>query len=376
MKTLRIIKTTICFSLCAILLLAGCQSSPSAGGTPSGAADLNIAVVVFGTFGDNGFNDLSKTGLERAISQLGIRGEAFESGGYDITRIEPLLLDLCEEGNYDAIFVMGAACREAAENASSQFPNQKFILFDAVASYADKNLPNIASVTFRQNEASFLGGVLAGYVTTSDMKYSNSGKTVGIVLLRDNAVINDFLVGFIDGCRYIDRDIRILSAYNNSASDVAKAKELSINMASQGADVIFGVASLATLGVVDACKERNIYAIGVDNDVALQIMPSDPAAARLVLTSVLKNTDVAVFRAIKAMQNDVGELKWGAVESVGFEEGCVGLAKNDIFDTLPQDIKDLLLKVEIDIISGALVVSSAFGMTTEEVAALRDTVAR
>lgn len=389
MKSKKIISMILALVLCLSLVFTGCTPAENNGGketdapsqgtqgneetkAPTPKSDLNIAVVVFGSFGDNGFNDMSKAGLERAIEELGIRGQAFESGGYDITKIEPLLLDLCEDGEYDAILTMGAACREATENASAQYPDQKFVIYDAEASYADKDLPNIASVTFRQNEASFLGGVIAGYVTTSDMEHANADKTVGAVLLRDNATINDFLVGYIEGCHYVDKDIRILSAYNNSASDSAKAKELALNMANQGADIVFGVCSLATLGVVDGCKEKNSYVIGVDNDTAMQVKGSDPVAAALVVSSVLKNTDEAVYRTIAAMVNDPDAVKWGEVESVGFNENCVGLARNEYYEQLPQELKDLLEQIEEDIISGKITVSSAFGMTTEEITALRD----
>ena len=379
MKIHRKFKAVICIALCTLVLLttAACRTSPGTTLPVSDdTRDLNIAVVVFGAFGDNGFNDLSRIGLERAIDELGVSGRAFETGGYDITRIEPLLLDLCEDGEFDVIFVMGAACREAAENASMQFPDQRFILFDAVASYDERDLPNIASVTFRQNEASFLAGVLAAYVTNSDMEHTNSDNTVGVVLLRDNAVINDFLVGFIEGNHFVDEGIRILSAYNNSAVDTANAKELTINMAIQGADVVFGVTALATLGVVDGARERGIYAIGVDNDIAMQIKAFDEDAAQMVITSVLKNTDVAVFRAIEAMLDGMDNIKWGAEESLGFEESAVGLARNEFFYALSQEIRDKLDQVERDIISGAIQVSTAFGMTTDEVAALREAAAR
>lgn len=394
MKKSKISSLALVLSLCLALLLSACSSAASstsvassAQSTPSASAsnptesitpvDLNIAIVVFGAFGDNGFNDMSKQGLERAIDELGIKGQAFESGGYDITKVEPLILDLCEDASYDAIFTMGAACREATENAAAQFPDQKFVVFDAEATYAEKDLPNIASVTFRQNEAAFLGGVVAGYTTTNDMEKANKDKTVGVVLLRDNAVINDFLVGYIEGCHYIDKDIKILSAYNNSASDTAKSKELTINMASQGADVIFGVASLATLGVIDGCKEKGIYAIGVDNDMAMQLKTTDESAASLILTSVLKNTNVAVFRTINSMATAPEAVKWGAVESVGFTENCVGIAKTDVYKKLvPAELQGIIETCEADIISGKIVVSTAFGMPTEDVAALRETAAK
>lgn len=380
-------------ALCLALLLTACgggggaatttpnqpvqSQEPVAPETPDTPVQpLNVAVVVFGSFGDNGFNDMSKAGLDRAIAELGTTGQAFESGGYDITKVEPLILDLCEDGAYDVILTMGAACREATENASAQFPDQKFVVYDAEASYAEKNLPNIASVTFRQNEASFLGGVISGYVTTSDMDLANGDKTVGAVLLRDNATINDFLVGYIEGNKYVDADIKVLSAYNNSASDSAQAKELALNMANQGADIVFGVCSLATLGVVNGCKEKNIYALGVDSDIALQVEASDADAAALVLSSVLKNTDEAVYRTIAAMTNNPDSVLWGQTESVGFTENCVGLARNDYFNTLPQELRDLLDQCEADIISGKITVGTAFGLSTDDMAALRDNAAK
>lgn len=380
-KVLRLLSLLLCMALVFTACGTNGNSSSTSESNPDSqdstpeTTPLNVAVVVFGSFGDNGFNDMSKAGLERAIADLGITGQAFESGGYDITKIEPLLLDLCEDG-YDVILTMGAACREATENASAQFPDQKFVIYDAEASYSEKDLPNIASVTFRQNEASFLGGVISGYVTTSELEHANADKTVGVVLLRDNTTINDFLIGYIEGNKYVDEEIKILSAYNNSASDSAQAKELALNMANQGADIVFGVCSLATLGVVDGCKEKNIYALGVDSDIALQVEASDPDTAALVLSSVLKNTDQAVYRTISAMVNDPDAVLWGKTEAVGFTENCVGLARNSYFETLPDGLKDMLTQCEADIISGKIVVSTAFGLSTDEMAEVRDNAAK
>lgn len=262
--------------------------------------------------------------------------------------------------------------REVLENVSKEYPDQKFYLFDASVDYKNGTFENVYCNTFLQNEASFLAGIVAASMTTADMENINQDLVVGNVLLMDMAVINDFMVGFIEGCQYVEPDIKINNAYVG-AVDAAKAKDMAIAMYQQKADIVFPVAASAGLGVIEAAKEQDGYVIGVDSDQAMALMDSDPEAANRIMTSVLKRSDVAIYRVISMMIKD--QVSWGTSDPLGMEEGGVGLAKNEVYEKLvTEEVRNRVEDVEKKIAAGEITVGTAYGMETEEITKLRDSV--
>lgn len=365
--------------VCVLLIgmFAGCGSSAddSSGGngeTTEGKS-LNVALVVAGSLGDKGFNDSAKAGVDMAAEEFGVTSQVVEIPSSDKTRYEPTLLDLADTGEYDLIIASGNAMREVLENVSKEYPEQKFYLFDAAVNYDNGTFENVYCNTFLQNEASFLAGVVAAGMTTSGaLEDLNDDAIVGNVLLMDMAVINDFMVGFMEGCQYVNPDIKINSAYIG-AVDAAKAKDMAMTMYQQNADIVFQCAASAGLGVIEAGKEQNGYVIGVDSDQAMALMESDPDAANRILTSVLKRSDMAIYRVISMMME--GTVPWGTSEALGMEDSCVGLAKNSVYESLvSEDVRAMVEEAEQKIASGEITVSTAYGMETEEIARMRDSV--
>ena len=358
----------------ALGLMTGCSNNTSGTTTPTtDEKPFNVALVIAGSLGDKGFNDSANAGVNMAKEAYGVTAQVIEIPSSDKTRYEPTLLDLADTGEYDLIIASGNAMREVLENVSKEYPEQKFYLFDASVDYNNGEFENVYCNTFLQNEASFLAGVVAAGMTTSDtLEGLNEEAIIGNVLLMDMAVINDFMVGYIEGAQYVNKDVKVNSAYIN-AVDAAKAKDMATAMFQQKCDVVFSVAASAGLGVIEAGKEQAKYVIGVDSDQAMALMESDPEAANRILTSVLKRSDMAIFRVITNMIE--GNVPWGTTEALGMEEECVGLAKNSVYETLvPEEVRNLVEDVEAKIANGEIVVSTAYGMTTEEITQMRDTV--
>ena len=238
------------------------DTAPANGTEPSKDAPqdvLNVALVVAGSLGDKGFNDSAKAGVDMAAESYGVTSQIVELPSSDKTKFEPTLLDLADTGKYDLIIASGNAMREILEKVSKEYPEQKFYLFDAAVDYSNGAFENVYCNTFLQNEASFLAGVVAAGMTTSGaLENLNEDNLVGNVLLMDMAVINDFMVGFIEGCQYVDPDIKINSAYIGGV-DAAKAKDIAMAMYQQKADIVFQVAASAGLGVIEAGKEQKGY---------------------------------------------------------------------------------------------------------------------
>ncbi len=319
---------------------------------------LRVVLYLNGTLGDKSFFDSAARGLEMAEEELGVFTRVVE-GSYDPARWEPDIAQLCE-GDWDIIIAGTWQLQEYLEKYAPQYPDKNFFTFDTSVNYDKGGLDNVYSILYSQNEASFVTGVLAALVTESNMEAANDDLSVGFLGGMDIPVINDFKVGFEEGVAYINPAIDVKVAYAGAFSDPAKGKELTLAMYDQGVDIIFNVAGETGLGGLDAAKERQAYALGVDSDQYLLFEESDPEKAEWIVTSMMKNVDLSIFRALE-MHLD-GTLPYGTAEVLGFAENGVGLAQNENYEQLvPAEFKDVVQDVADKIVSGEITVSTAIG---------------
>lgn len=207
-------------------------------------------------------------------------------------------------------------------------------------------------MTYKQNEGSYLAGLYAGLMSQS--------KIVGVIGGQDIPVINDFIVGYKQGAK--DAGVpeqNVIVQYAGGWNDPAKGKEIALAMYQQGADIVFNVAGGTGVGIFQAAQEVNKYAIGVDSDQALIIETTNPEQAKHILTSMMKNVDNSLYRAIKLYLE--GKLPFGQAEALGIAEGGVGLAKNKYYEEMtPADVKAKIDQAEKDILEGKIVVDTVF----------------
>jgi basic membrane protein A and related proteins len=328
--------------------------------------ELSIILLIPGRLGDKSFFDSANRGMSLIKEQLGVKTKVVEIGT-DSTKWEPSLLDAVE-GPYD-IIISGNTMTELMNATAVKYPNKRFINFDTSIEATPKN---VYSMFYSTNDVGFLAGATAALVTGSKMTLANPDKKIGFLGGMDIPGINDFLVGYIEGARYVDKRMKVFVSYAGSFTDPAKGKELSLVQYNSGVDISYNVAGGTGLGLIDAAKDKNRYAIGVDSDQAALFSDTDPVKAQHILTSTVKNIDQAILRAVKL--HIAGTLPYGSHEVLGVKAGGVGLARNAYYLTIPADIRAKLDKITADISSGAIKVDSAFDMTSEQVKALRDSV--
>ncbi len=322
------------------------------------APKLKVVLYINGTLGDKSFFDSAARGVQKAAKELPITAKVIE-GTYDSSRWEPDIAQL-SEGDWDVIIAGTWELQEAVEKYAPQYPKKKFITYDNSVSYEKGGLGNVYSILYKQNEGSFLAGALAAMVTESRMPLVNKQKIIGFLGGMDIPVINDFKVGYVQGAKYIDPSIQVLVSYVGSWQDAAKGKELALAQYDQGADIAFNVAGQAGLGLLDAAKDKQKYAIGVDSDQYLMVKDSDPVKASFIVTSVQKNVDNSLYRAIKGTLD--GTIKYGAAEALGFKEGGISLSENENYVKLvPADMRARIAAIQKKLVSGAIKVDTAFG---------------
>lgn len=369
----------------AMLMLVACGKSTSSASAPAsananstsaaaGSADsnqeLNIVLVV-SLLGDKSFNDNAWSGLQKlAEAHSNVKVKAIEIG-YEPSKIEPTLMEVAPK--YDIVVTGTFEFAEYVQIVAPQFPETKFIHYDASVDYENLDLSNVVTIEYKANEASFLGGYLAAKMTTIEDPRLNPEKLIGVVCSVDIPVINDFLVGYIDGALAADPDMKVAISYIGSFNDVAKAKELALNQFSSGVDILFGVAGGGNMGMFDAAIEKDRLTIGVDSDQAMIFHDSRPEVSAVILSSVMKNVGESLFLTLEKELK--GELVWGQGTVVGIKEGGVGLADNQYYqENVPEEIRKEIEEVYQKLANGELTVRSSYGMSTEELDKIRNSV--
>ncbi|MGI6631471.1 MAG: BMP family ABC transporter substrate-binding protein [Bacillota bacterium] len=349
----------------AAIALMGCapeaepETPPTGGGSDLPGAGKKVILLVSGTLGDKSFFDSAQVGMERIRDELGCEVKTLEMG-VDPAKWEPTLADVSGQ-DWDLIIAGTWQMVDNIAKVAPQFPDKKYVIFDTTLDYTKAPYENVYSITYKQNEGSYLAGALAALVTTSDMPKANPEKIIGFLGGQDQDVINDFLVGYIEGAKAVVPDIKVAISYVNSFTDPAKGKEMSLAQYDMGADIGFNVAGGSGLGQLDAAKEKDRYAIGVDSDQAMLFKDTDPEKANLTLTSMLKRIDNSLFRAVEMFLE--GTCPFGSAENLGMEADAVGLSENEFYAAnVPQEIKDKIVELKAKLMSGEIKVSTAFGM--------------
>ena len=354
--------------LAAILLVvallataaAGCAkepvSTPASTSTPTStvpvaaasSAGLKTAMVTdVGGLGDRGFNDLSYAGLRRASEELGAEIAVLESKRTaDCARN---ITQLAAAG-YTPVFAVGYLMTGAVTQLAPRFAGVTFagidIVFDPLAA-------NVIGLSFKEQEAGYLAGVVAGKLTTrTDVDPRiNAKRVVGFVGGMKIPPVQRFEAGFIAGVRSVAPDVRVKSVYTGSFTDARRGRAAARSLIKGGADIVFAAAGSCGNGAAKACKRDRALFIGVDADQYNTIA----GIGDTIVTSAIKRVDNVVFLTVADAA--AGNLKGGANRVFGLAEDGVGLAPYHEWDArLPQDIKDAVAKATDDVVSGAVTV--------------------
>ncbi|MDO4764465.1 MAG: BMP family ABC transporter substrate-binding protein [Eubacteriales bacterium] len=335
--------------LCFSLVACG-QSGDKKEGTSKEGAKKRICIVYTGNLGDKSYNDSCNAGAERAKKDFGIELKSLE--GTTAQEWEANLVAACEEG-YDLVIGASSNIADYITKHAANYPNVKFAVIDTTV-----DLPTVASISFAQNEGSFLAGAAAAMFTQkTDIDGVNAEKVIGWVGGMDIPVLHDFYIGYEQGAKYVDPDVKILQAFAGSWIDPLKGKELTLAQYEQGADIVMNVASGTGNGILEAAKEAKKYAIGVD-------LNQDNDQPGHVLTSMVKRVDNACYLVIQSVVED--KFQGGKTQYLSLKEGGVSLTDFSVIEQalgekFPKDIVEKCKELEQKIISGEIKVKNYEG---------------
>lgn len=297
---------------------------------PALAEDRPAALIISQSgLGDQSYNDLANTGFQAALKETGIEGRTVESK--EVVAQADEILRRASDGGFGLIVDLEFAHGEPIAAVAKDYPDTDYVILNQVVPG-----DNIASVVFREQEGSYLAGVLAAQMTTlKDVPGINDKPVLGVIGGTKSAGIDKFVVGFIEGAKSVNPDIDVKVAYSNNFADPAIGVQMANAMFDEGADIVYHIAGGTGIGVIEAAKERGAYAIGVDTD-------QDGLAPGHVLTSMIKRGDVAVERIVTDYAAD--KFPKGQTISLGLAEDGVGLSEMKYTkDIIPADV---LAKVE------------------------------
>jgi basic membrane protein A len=329
-------------SLAALSLVVAACGGDDDGGS-SGSGDGIKAGIAFDTGGrgDGTFNDSAASGGERATSELGAQITELEAT-VDEDRKANLEL-LAGDGN-EVIVGVGFMFTDPMAEVAAANPDITFGIVDSVVE-AD----NVKSLLFAEEQGSFLVGAAAALKSETGI--------IGFIGGQEIDLIKKFEAGYTAGAKYINPDIVVEVQYLGPAGDnsawgnVAGAKEIAAGWYAAGADVIYTAAGGSGAGTVEAAIEAGKWAIGVDSDE--YITRGTPEAQAVILTSMIKRVDVAVFETVKAVAD--GD-KTGGIKVFDLSNDGVGYATSGDYLT---DFIEQLEEIKAAIISGDITVPTA-----------------
>ena len=311
--------------------------APAGSDAPAGDVIAGIAFDTGGR-GDGTFNDSAATGGERAASELGVEIKELEAA---VDEDRKANLELLASGGAQVIVGVGFMFTDPMTEIAAANPDIHFGIVDSVV-----EAPNVSSLLFAANEGSFLVGAAAALKSTTG--------EIGFIGGQEIDLIKAFEAGYTAGAKYVNPDIVVNVKYLGPAGDnsawgnVAGAKEIAAGWYAAGTDIIYTAAGGSGAGTIEAAIEAGKWAIGVDSDQYLT--SGDEAAQAVILTSMIKRVDVAVFETIKAsVEGDTsGGIKMFDLSNDGVGYSTSGGYLDDVVSQL-DEIKAKIVAGEIEV---------------------------
>jgi basic membrane protein A and related proteins len=317
-------------------------TTAACGGLGGGGSSIKIGLVTdVGGLNDKSFNALANQGRLDGQKDFGVTTSVTESKKQE--DYVPNLTNYAQQ-NYDLVIAVGFLMTNQTWKVAKQFPNVKFAIIDgAPADDAGKteNLPNVANLFFKEQEAGYLVGVIA-----ATMAKDKVGKATHNTVCSMGGIpippVDHYIAGYQDAVKAVSPTTTILNGYSNDFVDQAKGKEVGLNHISKNCDILFQVAGGSGLGYIAAAKEKGVYAIGVDAD-------QKDVAPGTVITSALKRVNKAVYDTIKAVK----EGKYKAGDNF-FSAANDGIGYGTLDPAVPANAKSAAEQALNDIKSGKI----------------------
>jgi basic membrane protein A len=304
-------------------------------------------VYATGGLGDGSFNDQAQQGIQQAVEDFNVEyqpaqpDEVAQFGNYQqqfASSTDP---------DYDLVSCIGFLQSDALSETATNYPEQNFQIVDSVV-----DEPNVGSYVFREHEGSYLVGVLAAHLTSMSFS-AGAGSTdsdstnVGFVGGVESSLIQKFEAGFTAGVKATNDDIDVQTSYVGDFNDPSGGQSAALSMYNSGSDIVFHAAGNTGTGVFQAAQEEGRFAIGVDRDQSV----TKESYANVILASMVKRVDTAVYNAVEATVND--SFQGGQTTTLGLDDdGVACVYGQQLGSEIPEDVKTAVSDARQGIMDG------------------------
>ncbi|ACL26597.1 BMP family lipoprotein [Chloroflexus aggregans] len=320
-------------------------AAPTAAPTtaPTDSSKPRIALVTdLGKVNDGTFNEFAHLGALRAAQEFGLEYKYIETQAQ--ADYEKNIQTFVDEG-FDVIITVGFLIADATKKFAAEHPD---IIFIGVDQFYEPGTvtDNLVGLQFREDQAGFLAGALAGMMTKTN--------TIGIVAGQEIPPVKRFKNGFDNGARYVNPNINLLGVYLPTFIDPALGASTAQQMIGEGADVIFGAGGPTGSGAIKEAAARGVFVIGVDQDEYVTTFANGSApGADKILSSAIKRVDVAVYDQVKAVVN--GTFKGNGIALYEAANGGIGYADyHDTANIVPPEVKARMEQILAELTNGTL----------------------
>ncbi|MGB9963364.1 BMP family lipoprotein [Halobacterium hubeiense] len=360
------IKATAGIGAAGLAGVAGCTGGPSGDGdgettdgstgttddsegTTSDGSDATHVGMVYATggLGDGSFNDQAQTGIQQAAEDFDV--EYSESQPDEVAQFSDYQQQYAgsTDPDYDLVSCIGFLQADSLSETAANYPEQNFQIVDSTV-----DEPNVGSYVFREHEGSYLVGVLAAHLTSMSFS-AGAGSTqsdstnVGFIGGVESSLIQKFEAGFTAGVKATNDDIDVQTTYVGSFNDTTAGQEAANSMYNSGSDIVFHAAGNTGTGVFQAAQDQERFAIGVDRDQSV----TKDSYANVILASMVKRVDTAVYNAVEATVND--NFQGGDTTTLGLDDdGVACVYGQQLGDEIPEDVKTAVSEARQSIMDG------------------------
>ncbi|MEN6621804.1 MAG: BMP family ABC transporter substrate-binding protein [Smithella sp.] len=347
---------TFVIVLCVSVVSLAAWSSKPADAAAANSDEKTEVYILIKNRGDLSYWDSMAGGGDRAAQDFADKANihVIETTA-DVTANLDAMYEAADNGAN--LIITASDYKDNLVKISNEYPEISCaIVGEDLRSRSDK----IYGINFKTSDASFLAGIVAADVASSNLEGASGNKTVGFIGGMDETlVIQEYFMGYIQGAKFYDPSIKIVSNYVGAWNDPDTAKTQALTQYNDAkADIIFAAAGGSGNGVHTAAAEAGKYVIGVDSNQAL-MYANDPDIQKRFVTSVIKEIGNAVYRTIDSYLAD-GTFPYGEYQILGMKDDTVSIVEDETLDTfLSEKGKEKLEEAKDKITSGEIIVESA-----------------
>ena len=285
---------------------------------------LKVALVTPGPFNGSGWNQNAVKALENIESELGAK--TFKVAAKDANDAYTSFRKFAEQNKVNIVIGHAGEYQSPKAVEIADAEANRGVTF--LISGSEKTEKNVVGVRFLLEDATYVLGQLAASMTKTNK--------LACIGPEKWPVIESTFYAFEEGAKSVKPGIEVRVVWTQSSSDVARAKEQTLQLISEGVDFIFHNANEAAKGIFEAVqqnKDKGVLVFGANDDQALSMPQFDD----VILASASLDIPGAYLEICKEIKDGKFEKK---TQFIGMASGKVTVPFNKKLESkIPPEVR-------------------------------------